>query len=285
VDVIESSLSQGGTVNIDRAAIEHMLGLDVPVWTQYWRWLTSVVLHGDFGDSIIQGRPVFQMIVERMPVTVELGLMGMIVGNCITLPVGILAAVKQDSKFDYFMRVFSIVLMSLPSFWVGTMVMIYPSVWWGISPSVELIPFTKDPIGNLGMFFLPGLINAIMMLGMGLRMIRTMMLECMRTDYVRTAWAKGLPERTVVVRHVIKNAFIPVINGMVGQIGMIFGGSMITEQIFCLPGMGLLTLQAMNQRDYPLVGAIVLFMSFLVMAGNLLADIANTWLDPRVRYD
>jgi peptide/nickel transport system permease protein len=125
----------------------------------------------------------------------------------------------------------------------------------------------------------------IMQMGMGLRMIRMMMLECMRQDYIRTAWAKGLKERTVIVRHVIKNAFIPVITALGGTIGMIFGGSVFAEQIFCLPGMGLLTLQSLNQRDYPLIAAITLFLSFIVMFSNLLVDISYTWLDLRVRYD
>jgi peptide/nickel transport system permease protein len=285
VDVIESSLSQGGTVNIDRQAIIHMLGLDVPVHIQYIRWVSAIILHGDFGNSIIQGRPVLRMILERMPVTIELGIIATIIGWAITLPFGVWTAVKQDSVMDYSMRFISIIMMAMPPFWIMTMIMIYPSVWWGWSPPVELIPFTKDPLGNLGMFIIPGLLMGIMQLGMGLRMIRMMMLECMRQDYIRTAWAKGLRERTVIVRHVIKNAFIPVITALGGTIGMIFGGSVFAEQIFCLPGMGLLTLQSLNQRDYPLIAAITLLLSFIVMFSNLLVDISYTWLDPRVRYE
>lgn len=284
VDVIESTLSQGGTVNIDRAAIARMLGLDVPVYTQYMRWISGIFLHGNFGTSIIQGRPVLTMVVERMPVTLELGIIGLLIGQALSLPLGVLTAARQDSAIDYGLRVFSILLVSLPQFWVGTMVMIYPSVWWGWSPPVELVQFTKNPMGNLGMFLLPGFIMGITTMGMSLRFVRTMMLEVMRQDYIRTAWSKGLTESVVVTRHAVKNAFIPVITMLGGSLAMLFGGAVFIEQIFCLPGMGLLMLQALNQRDYPLIQAITLFMSFIIMFSNLLVDISYTWLDPRIRY-
>jgi len=284
VDVIESTLSQGGTVNIDRKAIEHMLGLDVPVWTQYMKWITGILLHFDFGTSIIQGRSVLTMVIERMPVTLEIGILGLVIGQCLALPLGVLTAAKQDSPIDYTLRVFSIVLVALPQFWVGTMVMIYPSVWWGWSPPVELITFSKDPLGNIGMFLIPGFIMGITTMGMSLRFVRTMMLEVMRQDYIRTAWSKGLTETVVVARHAVKNAFIPVITMLGGSLAMMVGGAVFIEQIFCLPGMGLLMLQALNQRDYPLIQAITLFLSFVVMLANLIVDISYTWLDPRIRY-
>ena len=159
VDVIESQLSQGGMVNIDRAAIEHLLGLDVPIHVQYKRWISNIFLRGDFGSSLIQGRPVLQMIIERMPVTLELALMAIVIGALISLPIGIFSAVRQDTIPDYFWRTVAIVIMAVPIFWVGTLVMIYPSIWWGWSPPMELIFFTEDPLGNIGMFFLPALIH------------------------------------------------------------------------------------------------------------------------------
>jgi peptide/nickel transport system permease protein len=186
---------------------------------------------------------------------------------------------------DYVLRSISIALIALPAFWIATLVMIYPSVWWGWSPSVELIPFGTDPLGNLGMFIIPGLINGFMMSGMSMRLIRTQMLEVARQDYIRTAWAKGLDEKTVLVRHAVRNAFLPVLTMWGGSIGMIFGGSIIMEQIFCLPGTGMLMLQALNNRDYPLVCGITLFMSIIVMLANLLTDISYTWLDPRIKFD
>jgi len=284
VDVIAAYLSQGGTIQIDRAAITHSLGLDVPAYVQYVRWMGNIVLHGDFGNSIIQGRPVFQMVWERMPVTFELGLLALIISTVIGLPLGVYSAVRQDTWGDYVGRTVAILLISIPSFWLATLIMIYPAIWWGWSPSVVLIPFTKDPIGNIGMFLIPAAILGTATAGGLMRMQRTMMLEVMRQDYIRTAWSKGLTERVVIMRHALKNAFIPVITILGGGVGMLIGGAVIIENIFCLPGMGQLALQALNQRDYPLVTAITLITAVFVMVCNLLVDITYTWLDPRIRY-
>jgi peptide/nickel transport system permease protein len=284
VDVIAAYLSQGGLIQIDRAAIAHSLGLDVPAYVQYVRWMGNIVLHGDFGNSIIQGRPVFQMVWERMPVTFELGLLAMIISTVIGLPLGVYSAVRQDTWGDYTGRTVAILLISIPSFWLATLIMIYPAIWWGWSPSVVLIPFTKDPMGNIGMFLIPAAILGTATAGGLMRMQRTMMLEVMRQDYIRTAWAKGLTERVVIMRHAIKNSFIPVITILGGGVGMLIGGAVIIENIFCLPGMGQLALQALNQRDYPLVTAITLITAVFVMVCNLVVDITYTWLDPRIRY-
>ena len=284
VDVIEASLSQGGTINIDRAAIAHALGLDVPAYIQYWRWMGNIVLHGDFGNSIIQGRPVFVMVLERMPVTFELGVLAIVISTAIGLPLGTYSAIRQDSWGDYVGRTIAILLIAVPSFWIATLIMIYPSVWWGWSPPVELITFTKDPLGNIGMFLIPSAILGTSTAGGLMRMQRTMMLEVMRQDYIRTAWSKGLTENTVIMRHALKNAFIPVITILGGGVGMLIGGAVIIENIFCLPGMGQLALQALNQRDYPLVSAITLITAVFVMVCNLLVDMTYTWLDPRIRY-
>jgi peptide/nickel transport system permease protein len=284
VDVIQAYLSQGGTINIDRAAITHSLGLDVPAYVQYVRWMGNIVLHGDFGNSLIQGRPVFQMVWGRMPVTLELGLLAIIISTVIGLPLGVYSAVRQDTWGDYTGRTISILLISIPSFWLATLIMIYPAIWWGWSPSVVLIPFAKDPMGNIGMFLLPAAILGTATAGGLMRMQRTMMLEVMRQDYIRTAWAKGLTENTVIMRHAVKNAFIPVITILGGGVGMVIGGAVIIENIFCLPGLGQLALQSLNQRDYPLVSAIVLVTAVFVMVCNLVVDITYTWLDPRIRY-
>jgi len=284
VDVIEASLTQSGSANIDRAAIYHMLGLDVPIHIQYVRWIGGIFLHGDFGDSIIQGRPVLQMIVERMPATIELGILSVIVEFGLALPLGVYSAARQDKTSDYILRVFAVLLIAVPSFWIATLVMVYPSIWWGWSPSMELIPFVKNPLGNLGMFIIPAIINGSMNAGMGMRLTRTMMLEVMRQDYIRTAWSKGLNERTVLVRHAIKNAFIPVVTILGGSVANILGGAVMMEQIFNIPGMGLFMLQSLSQRDYPIISASTLLMAIIVLLVNLLVDISYNWLDPRVKY-
>ncbi len=284
VDVIMSTMSQGGAIQVDRAAIEQALGLDVPAVVQYVRWMRDIFLHGDLGTSIIQGKPVLEMVLARVPVTFELGLLALVISTLIGLPVGIYSAVRQDTWGDYAGRTIAILMISIPIFWTATLVMIYPSIWWGWSPPVKLIPFIEDPLGNLGMFLIPAAILGMSTAGGIMRLTRTMMLEVMRQDYIKTAWAKGLSERVVIMRHGIKNAFIPVITILGVQVSMVIGGAVIIENIFCLPGLGQLALQALNQRDYPLISAITLMTAVFVLLMNLIVDIAYTWLDPRIRY-
>jgi peptide/nickel transport system permease protein len=284
VDVIVGYLSQGGTVEVDRAAIEHALGLDVPVYIQYVRWMGDILLHGDFGSSIINGQPVLQTVLGRVPVTLELGLLALIISTIIGIPLGIYSAVRQDTFLDYSGRTVAILLIAVPSFWLATLIMIYPAIWWGWSPPVRLIPFMGDPMGHIGMFLIPSIILGTATAGGLMRMQRTTMLEVMRQDYIRTAWSKGLTERVVIMRHAIKNAFIPVITVLGGQVGMLIGGAVIIENIFCLPGLGQLALQALGQRDYPMISAITLITAVFVMVVNLIVDLTYTWLDPRIRY-
>lgn len=284
VDVIEAQFISMGQVDVDRAAIIHQLGLDVPIIQQYFNWIGGIVLHGDFGTSMLQNKPVMELISSRMPATLELGIMSVIFANLFGIPVGVYTAARQGRFADNFFRPLSILLISIPSFWLATMVMIYPVRWWGWAPSMELIPFSQDPWGNFVQFAIPALINGAVMSGVTMRMGRTQMLDVMRQDYVRTAWAKGLDERTVIVRHSIKNAFIPVITVIGGQLANVIGGTVIMENIFNIPGMGQLALTALNGRDYPVVSAIVLLVSLVVLVCNLLVDISYSWLDPRVRY-
>jgi peptide/nickel transport system permease protein len=284
IDVIVGYLSQGGTVEVDRAAIAHSLGLDVPVHVQYVRWMGNIILHGDFGDSVINGQPVLQTILGRLPVTLELGLLALIISTLIGLPLGVYSAVRQDTWGDYSGRTISILLISIPSFWLATLIMIYPSIWWGWAPPVRLIPLKANPLGNLGMFLIPATILGTSTAGGLMRMTRTMTLEVLRQDYIRTAWSKGLTERVVLMRHATKNAFIPVITIIGGGVAMLIGGAVIIENIFCLPGLGQLALQALGQRDYPMVSALTMTTAVFVMVCNLVVDISYSWLDPRIRY-
>jgi peptide/nickel transport system permease protein len=295
VDFLQTQLSQGtgSTVAVDRAAIEHMLGLDVPIYIQYGRWLGILptpdegfdgLLEGNLGNSIIQHRPALDLVVERLPVTLELGLLALLISILFSLPLGVYSAVRQDTWGDYGGRTIAILMMSIPIFWTGTLIMIYPSVWWNWSPPMEYMHLTDNPLGNLGMLLLPAVILGASTGGGTVRLTRTMMLEVMRQDYIKTAWSKGLTERVVIMRHGVKNAFIPVITVIGGGLGMLIGGAVIIEQIFNLPGMGMLMLQALNQRDYPLVSAVTLILSVFVMLMNLVVDLAYTWLDPRIRF-
>jgi peptide/nickel transport system permease protein len=294
VDWLQTQLAQGGRdVEIDRAQVEAMLGLDVPVHIQYGRWLGILprpdegfngVLQGNLGHSIYTYRPVFTMVVERIPVTLELGLLAMFISIVFSIPLGVYSAVRQDTLTDYGGRTIAILMMSIPMFWTGTLIMIYPSIWWNWSPPMEYVPLTQDPIGNLGMLLLPAAIMGTATAGGVMRLTRTMMLEVMRQDYIKTAWSKGLTERAVILKHGIKNAFIPVVTILGAQVGMLIGGAVIIENIFNLPGMGMLMLQSLNQRDYPLVSAVTLLLAVFVMIMNLIVDLTYTWLDPRIRY-
>ena len=186
-----------------------MLGLDVPVHVQYTRWIGGILLHGSFGHSLI-GVAVNERIIDRLPVTVELGVLAILIGLALALPVGIYSAMRQDTAADYAGRSVAILGLATPNFWLATMVVLYPSLWW--APPMQWVPLSEDPLGNLGVLILPSLILGTALAAATMRMTRTMMLEVLRQDYVRTAWSKGLRERVVVMRHAVKNALIPVVS-------------------------------------------------------------------------
>jgi peptide/nickel transport system permease protein len=210
--------------------------------------------------------------------------MAILIGLLIAVPVGVYSAIRQDTVGDYAGRTIAVIGLATPNFWLGVMVMLYPVLWWGWSPPIELIRFSDDPLGNLGMFLVPGLILGTALAASTMRMTRTMMLEVLRQDYIRTAWAKGLNERRVVVRHAMKNAFIPVVTLVGLQLPLLVGGSVIMENIFVLPGLGQVLVKALTDRDYPVVMGVNLFFGTIVVGVNLLIDVLYPYLDPRVRY-
>ena len=287
-DVIDAMLGRMMEIStvgtIDREGLERQLGLDVPGYVQYARWLGGILLRGSLGESLMGRGAVEQQIISRLPVTLELGLLAIVIGLLIALPVSIYSAIRQDTAADYAGRSIAIIGLATPNFWLGIMVMVYPAIWWGWSPSMELIPFSEDPVGNLGMFLIPSLILGTASAAAIMRLTRTMMLEVLRQDYIRTAWSKGLRERVVIIRHTIKNALIPVVTLIGLQLPILVGGSVIMENIFNLPGLGRLMLVALNDRDYPLISGINLFFATAVIAANLITDLFYAFLDPRVRY-
>jgi peptide/nickel transport system permease protein len=264
-------------------ALKHVMGLDEPVHVQYGRWLASAV-RGDLGESLWTSRSVTSDILRSLPVSLELGLIAIISALLIALPVGVFSAVRQDTWADYVGRTIAILATSLPSFWVGTMVIVYPSKYLGWSPNVEYIPFFSNPAGNLLQFVVPAIVMGMVMSGTTMRMTRTMMLEVLRQDYIRTAWSKGLRERTVIVRHALKNALMPVVTIVAMMLPILIGGSVIMEQIFGLPGIGRLLIDAINQRDYPVISGINLVLASFILIMNLIVDITYSYLDPRIRY-
>lgn len=284
-DVIDLMLSQNdlSAESKTREQLIAALGLDQPMWRQYLRWVSNIVLHGDLGQSLWQSTPVTGLLAARLPVTFELGAIALVVGLLIALPIGVYSAMRQDTAGDYIGRSFSILLLAVPNFWLGTMVMVFPSVWWGWSPSVDFVPFTQDPVANLQHLLVPGIVLGAALSAITMRMTRTMMLEVLRQDYIRTAWAKGLGERLVILRHALRNALIPVITLVGLQVPLLIGGAVIIEQIFVIPGMGLLMLEAVQQRDYPIVTGVFLMVGVVVLVVNLLVDLSYGLLDPKVR--
>ena len=226
-----------------------------------------------------------EKIIHRLPVTIQLGLMSIVIGLLIALPVGIYSAIRQDTAADYVGRSAAIIGLVTPNFWLGIMVMIYPAIWWGWAPPMRLVPLSEDLLGNLAVFLIPSLIVGTAMSAATMRMTRTMMLEVLRQDYIRTAWSKGLKERVVIIRHTIKNALIPIVTLIGLQLPLLIGGSVIIENIFNLPGLGRLFLTALEGRDYPMVSGISLVLSGVVMLNILLIDLIYPYLDPRVRYE
>lgn len=282
-----------GDIEIDRDMIERQLGLDAPQIVQYGRWLGVVsqadggfsgVFQGDLGDSWWRGVPVLDLLGSAWPVTLELGLMGLITAQLIALPIGIYSALRQDKWGDYIGRSFAILCVSVPGFWLATLIIVYPAIWWGYMPPIMLVHFTEDPIGNLKMFIIPAAVLGMALAGVTMRMTRTMMLEVLRQDYIRTAWAKGLGERVVVLRHTLKNALIPVITMIGLQVPFLLGGTVIIEQIFVLPGMGRLIITGVQHRDGPLVNGIMLLFAVILVLVNLMVDLTYAYLDPRVQY-
>ncbi len=293
--VMERVWEEGETAveELNVEAIRHSLGLDVPFYIQYVRWLGIVpkpdvgfdgVLQGNFGKSLWSNLTLIEMLRLKLPVTIELSILSMVLGTLFSVPIGIYAAVRQDTLLDYLGRSWSIMALAIPSFWVATLIMIYPSIWWNWSPPVQYIPLVDDPLANLGQFLIPALVMGMFTSGGTMRVTRTLMLEVLRQDYIRTAWSKGLGERQIIIRHAVRNTLIPVITIFGGLIPSLFGGSVIMEQIFALPGMGRYFLQAAVGRDYLIVSGIVLIFSSLVMVTIVVTDLAYAYVDPRIRY-
>jgi peptide/nickel transport system permease protein len=259
------------------------LGLDRPVYVQYADWVGGVA-RGNLGTSLRTSAPVGEEIASRLPVTIQLGLMAMTFGLLIAIPIGVLSAIRQDRWSDYVARSVAIGLLAIPSFWIGTLVITLPSVWWGWTPPLRYTRLLDDPIRNLNHVFLPALILGLALSGTLMRLTRAQMLEVLRQDFVRTATAKGLAERAMVFRHALKNAFIPVLTLLGLQVSILVSGTVVIESVFVLPGMGRYLLEAVQYRDYPVIQGLNLVFATVIVMSNLLVDLAYGWLDPRVRY-
>ena len=271
-------------LDLDRETLLKQLGLDVPMYVQYGRWMQDMLLRGTFGESLMGDWRVEEKIIARLPITVQLGVMAIVIAMLISLPVGIYSAVRQDTVSDYIGRTIAVIGLAAPNFWLALLVVIFPALWWGWSPPLEMVPFTEDPIASMYGTLFPSLILGTGMAAGTMRLTRTMMLEVLRQDYIRTAWSKGLRERVVILRHATKNALIPVITGIGLDLPLLVGGSVIMENIFALPGLGQLALVALLDRDYPVVSGVNMFFGTAVIFINLIIDLIYPYLDPRVRF-
>ena len=267
----------------DLEELRAKLGLNRPIYVQYFEWLGRAVT-GDLGESLWTRRPVLEEIGQRMPITLELALMSLVVAIAIAVPVGVVAAARQDTVQDYTLRSAAILGLSVPGFWIATLVIVLPAIWWGWRPLTGYVEISKDVVGHLVQMALPAGILGIAFAAAMMRLTRGMLLEVLRQDYVRTAWSKGLRERVIILKHGLRNAIIPVITYIGTQLPQVIGGTVIIETIFGLPGMSRFLFDAINQRDYPVIqGVNLVVVSFIVMI-NLAVDALYAVLDPRIRY-
>lgn len=259
------------------------LGLDRPIYVQYGHWISDV-LRGDLGTSLWSRQPIAKEIIQRLPVTAELGAFAMFFSLLIAIPIGVISAMRQDTWADYLSRSLAILGLAVPGFWLGTLVIVLPSIWFGWIPPIRYVGLTDNPWRNLQQFLIPGFLLGLGLAAVVMRMTRSMMLEVLRQDYIRTAWSKGLRERAVVYRHALKNALIPVVSILGVQVAVVAGGSVIFEQIFNLPGIGKFMFRAIQTRDYPVVQGVNLFLAGVIVWVNFLVDVTYGYLDPRIRF-
>lgn len=284
-DAIDVQLANSGNLSeSERAEARASLGLDKPIWRQYLIWIGGV-LRGDFGESFQSRVPVTTDLKNRIPVTTELALLTLLVATAVGIPIGILSAARSDSWLDYVARSTSVAALSMPTFWIGIMLLFFLSRWFGYFPPYgERYSLLQEPSKNLQSMMLPAITLGLPLGAIAMRLTRSQMLEVLRQDYIRTAWAKGLRERAVIARHALKNAMIPVVTVLGNQLGFLLGGTVVTEQLFSLPGVGRMTRDAIFQRDYPLIQANVLLLAVVFLLINLMVDLVYARLDPRIRY-
>ena len=283
VQASQAAVAGGGTTEQERERIREELGLNEPAVKQYFVWIGNV-LRGDLGDSLFFKNSVWSELGRAIPVSLELAVIAVVISILIAIPMGSLAAIYQDSPIDYGTRFISVLGLSVPDFVVGTVFIVLVAIWFNWSPPFGYSAFLDDPRRNLVQFLVPGAILGLRSTSTTLRMVRSSMLEVLRSDYIRTAHAKGLSDRMVIVRHALKNSMIAPMTLIGTQIGFLIGGTFVIEQIFTLPGVGLLTLDSVNNRDYTQLQGSVLFLSTVFVMINLLIDLSYAWLDPRIRY-
>ena len=283
-DIIDLMLEEKSSNNPEnRLILQKELGLDKSLPIRYLIYVADVA-RGDFGESLWTKRSVSDMIIGRVGVTMEIGVLSIIIGAVVGLIIGVISAVRQDSPLDYFLRSIATLGNSVPNFAIATGVVVLPALWWGISPNMRYVNWNEDPIAHFKIIILPSIVLSLGLATTLMRLARTTMLEVLRQDYIRTARAKGLKESRVLVQHAMKNAMIPVVTLLGLQIAFLLSGSVITEAVFAIPGVGRLLISSIGSRDYPVVQGIVVMIALFVMATNLVIDLSYAWLDPRIKF-
>jgi len=283
-DIVDILFSTGGYVNpAERAAIEKELGLDQPVWVQYVEWMRQIFT-GDLGKSYRYDLPAWEIIRPLIPVTLELAILSLIVSVLLGVPFGVISAVRQDTTLDYALRVFSLAGLSMPSFWLGMVIILGLVAWLGWIPPVTYVPPTENIWLHSIQFALPALAVGYRSSALIMRITRSSLLEVMREDYIRTARAKGQTGGVVIWRHALQNAILPVVTVIGIEFAFLIGGLVVTETVFNLPGLARFLVEAILWRDYPIVQNLVMFIAIVVIVSNLVVDMLYGFLDPRVRY-
>ena len=282
-DYVHAKLGDVAYTPEEAQELRHRLGLDRPIYHQYAIWIGGI-LRGDLGESLITRESVRTELGERVEVTLELGALSLMFTVLMGVPIGVLAAVRRDSLLDYVLRSVAILGLATPGFWIAIVVLVYASIWFGWSPPIIYQRFTDDPNSNMQQFLLPAAIMALGAAAVVMRMTRSMVLEVLGQDYVRTARAKGLREVVVLVRHALRNALIPVVTILGVSVASLLGGTVIFENIFALPGVGRYMIQAVAARDYPVVEGVSLALTAGIVLVNLVVDVSYSLLDPRIRF-
>jgi peptide/nickel transport system permease protein len=290
IDIIVGDF--GGSDPQLRQSLKEELGLNASIPQQYLKWMgvswfwggPTGVLQGNLGKSLHNGRSVMSEIKHRVPISLELGLWAQMTAILWSIPLGVWAAVRQDKMPDYGLRTIAILMNAMPGFWIAVMIITFGSIWFNWAPSIHFKTLTQDPIAHLKIMIIPGLIIGLTPSGGLIRLVRTQMLEVLREDYVRTAQAKGLSSVTILYKHALRNALLPVVTVIGVGLPSIIAGTVIFEQIFVIPGMGRYLVDAVNRRDYPVIQGLNLIFATLLVFSVLLVDVLYAVLDPRIRY-
>ena len=283
-DALTALMAESGNVSPrELQKLRKDLRLDLPYHEQYVHWVWQMVTFNP-GRSVFTGDAIAVSLKKSIPVTIELAALAMMFGLVFAIPMGVLSATRQDKLSDYIGRLIAVSGQSFPDFWIGTLIITFAAIWFNWMPPLGYASAWESPWRNIQQFLLPAAVLGLRLSAATMRMTRSTLLEVLREDYVRTAWAKGLSERIIVYKHALKNALIPVVTIVGGQLGTLLAGTVIVETIFALPGMGRLTVEAILFRDYPVVQTNVMLVAGILVALNLLVDLTYAWLDPRIRY-